>query len=1106
MCTVITSVTLALFYPASTSAQHALAAVNGIVIDPTGAAIDKAVITLTAGETGLVRTTLSNGSGAYVFVSVPPASYNLKAVKDGFNSVSKPKFQLFVNQTATHDFQLEVGSKAETMTVVAHPDIQSSTAELGTVIAEKAVNELPLNGRNFTRLLSLSPGASPISVAQNAAGGSAFAGNAVGSFSFPAINGQRNRSNMFLLDGANNLGSFLGNYNFAPIIDTVQEFKVQSHNDAAEFGQALGGIVNVVTKSGTNEYHGSVWEFLRNEQFDARNFFADRRNPLRQNQFGVAGGGPIQKNRTFFYGGYEGHRQSEASSNPLLVPTQSQLGGNLSSESTTIYDPFTTVPDPNNSGTYVRTPFGGNLIPQNRLSPAALEWAKLFPAPGSSQVAGFNVTDTTPQRTNQDSYQIRVDQVFRDRDIVFGRISYYTQARRSSGGFPGAVNGSDLKGWNWALTEIHTFGPSAILDLHFARNQGDVLNTTIFPNAPSQTTANLIASGFAANFISNYRGREGPSIPTVAISGFASAGEQLQDTRLADTWQSGGTFIRIIGRHNLKMGVTAATNNTRSPVYYSHVNFTSFETSNLQDPAGAGSALASFLLGVPNSARRVNAFVATHGGWIDGLYIQDQWKVNNRLTLNIGLRWDVTLWPIYGIRGTPDSYVGDLNLNNGTYILTGVPATCSSTVGFPCIPGGVLPPNVVVTGEKNGAIYRNSYDNWQGRFGFGYRLTDRIAVRGGYGRFYDNWNSVIQLAQNYGGTWPNIAQLTASNLNRISPTVSIGDPLNLGSGSVQHPAENPFNQVAFFVDPTGYKLPYSDQWNFGFEQSVGKNTIVSAAYVGAHSLQLNVGGYKNVARIPAPGDAAAVAARRPYPYITPTFYDQSIGQSSFNSLQLRLEGRGSVGLAYLLSYTWSKSIDTACSGNFGVEGCGLQNPYNINADRSVSGFDIPHNFNASWNWEIPFGKGKKYGGWQINGILSLYSGVPFDVTVRGDIANTGNNYERADLIRKDAYATKKGPNGWINPAAFAVPANYTFGNLGRNSLRTDWTKNLDLSLFRRFPIYERLTLEFRAESFNSSNTAVFGQPSSTINAVNFGAITSTRNRSRELQFALKILF
>jgi hypothetical protein len=376
---------------------------------------------------------------------------------------------------------------------------------------------------------------------------------------------------------------------------------------------------------------------------------------------------------------------------------------------------------------------------------------------------------------------------------------------------------------------------------------------------------------------------------------------------------------------------------------------------------------------------------------------------------------------------------------------------------------------------------------------------------------------VLQLAQNYGGTWPNIGQLTANNLNHVGPTAGIGDPFNLGSGGVLHPALNPFNQVAFFADPIGYKMPYSDQWNLGLDQSVGRHTILSATYVGAHSLQLNLGGYKNVAQTPGPGDAETVASRRPYPYISPTFYDQSIGQSKFNALELRLEHRGSGELTYLVAYTWSKSLDVACSGSFGVEGCELQDPYDINADRSVSGFDIPHAFNASWNWQIPVGKSRKhnfgssfvnsaFANWQINGILSLYSGVPFDVTVNGDIANTGNNIERANLVLRSPYLPNRGPNGWLNPAAFAVPANYTFGNLGRNSLRTDWTRNLDLSLFRRFPIKDKATFEFRAEAFNLTNTAILGKPNNTINAANFGRINSTMNTAREIQFALKFLF
>jgi Carboxypeptidase regulatory-like domain len=721
-----------LLHAGRVSAQQASASIKGVINDPTGAVVAGATITLTALDTNVVRTTTSNAAGIYVFVNIPPARYALKVVKERFTSASQSNFEVFVGQTAAYDFRLAVGAKQDAIIVSAQDaDLVSSTAELGTVLSERAVADLPLNGRNFTQLLPLTPGVSPISVAQNAGGG-AFAGNAIGSFTFPAVNGQRNRSNMFLLDGVNDLGSFIGNYDFAPIIDTVQEFKVQSHNDEAEFGQVLGGIVNVVSKAGTNTYRASLWEFVRNQQFDARKFFAARRDPLRQNQFGLTGGGPLWipklyngTNRTFFYGGYEGYRQSQASSTPILVPTEGELTGNFSGDGPIIYNAFTTRPDPNNPGSYLRTPFAGNIIPPSMLSPASLEWAKLFSAPGSSTLAGYNSTNTTPEHTNQDSYQMRLDQVFSTHDVLFARISYYTQTQNgqpslSGGALPGAIQELNLIGWNGAVHETHSFGPSAVLDLHFARNWGDDQNDQNVLNAPANFANDLIASGFAPSFISDYRGGAGPYIPTVGISGYASSGQHIQDTRISDTWEFGGDFTKLVGRHTIKMGAQFETNNTRSPLYYSVVNFTSYETSNLESPGRTGNALASFLLGVPDNALRRNVLVTTHGGWVDGAYIQDQWRVSDRMTLNIGLRWDVTLWPIYGTQGAPDSYVGDLNLNNGTYILANVPPACSPTVGFPCIPGGVLPAHVVVTGQQNGAILHNSFDNWQGRFGFAF--------------------------------------------------------------------------------------------------------------------------------------------------------------------------------------------------------------------------------------------------------------------------------------------------------------------------------------------------------------------------------------------------
>ncbi|MGH9581324.1 MAG: hypothetical protein ACRD4O_00115 [Bryobacteraceae bacterium] len=346
----------------------------------------------------------------------------------------------------------------------------------------------------------------------------------------------------------------------------------------------------------------------------------------------------------------------------------------------------------------------------------------------------------------------------------------------------------------------------------------------------------------------------------------------------------------------------------------------------------------------------------------------------------------------------------------------------------------------------------------------------------------------------------------------------IGDPFNFGSGGLVYPAPTPFNQVNWFVDPTAYKMPYSDQWNIGIEQQLGHNTVLSLAYVGSHDLQLNLGGYRNTAVTPGPGDAAVVASRQPYPYITPTFYDQSIGQSKYNSFQFRLQQATTKGLSYLISYTRSKSMDVGCSGSFGAEGCEITDPYNLNLDRSVSGFDIPNDLSASFVYQIPVGRGKNFstgnktldyivGNWELSGVLNIYSGVPFDVTTaNGDISNTGNVTERADLVLANPYPATQTPAEWINPAAFASPAPYTFGTLGRNTLRTDATKNLDLSIIRRFPFKERYTIEFRADSFNLTNTPIFSQPQSTLGNQNFGVITSTRNDPRELQFALKFLF
>jgi outer membrane receptor protein involved in Fe transport len=1111
--------------PATLSAQQAAAAINGTVSDATGSIVPGATITLSNNATGVSRTTQSNSSGIYNFVDVQPASYAMKVAKEGFSTLTQSDIVMQVNQTATYDFKLRVGATQQTIEVEATAAaIEASTSELGTVINEAAVQDLPLNGRNFTQLLTLTPGASPVSVAQNSGGGGGFAGNAIGSFSYPALNGQRNRSNMFLMDGIVDLGSFIGNYNVQPIIDTVQEFKVQSHNDLAEWGQAPGGIVNVVTKSGTNAYHIVVWEFLRNNDLDANGFFANSfgapRNALHQNQFGVAGGGPViipklynGRNKTFFYGGYEGFRQTVAAQNTGLAPTTAQINGNFQGFHT-IYNPATGNPFPN------------NIIPASSINPMSAAYAAVNFPTGPYVASGNNYINNSPTNLQQNTYSIRVDQTFGEHDSLFARVSQYWEPQTSSDGYAGATNFANDYGSNGAIHEIHTFGPTAVLEGFFGRNLGNA-DTGSTPLGVSTGLANnLITLGMNPNFIGNFQGTTENFVPGMGASGYlGGAGQSLQDTEYSDSWVFGGSFTKIIGRHTLKMGANFATNNTLSPIYNTSEGFAPVPTQSPTNPqTNQGDSFASFLIGLPDNGGRRNVLETEHGGWVNGFYFQDQFKVNSRLTVNLGIRWDVTLWPIYGQPPAPDAYVGDVDLNNGTYILARQPGACTATQGYPCIPGGTLPANVTVTTHSNGSIYTNDHSDWQPRVGLAYRLTDKTAIRGGFGRFYDNWNSIIQLAQNYEGTWPDIGQLLAQNLNHPGGTsASIGNPFNLGSGSVVYPAATPFLSSGFvdwYVDPGTYKMPWSDQWDVSLEQGLGNNIILSLAYVGSHDGQLNQGSQGNTSV--SPGTISTEAERRPYPYIPPTFYDKSVGQSTYNAFQFRLQQRETRGLSYIISYTYSKSIDTGCSGSFGAEGCEIQYVYNYENDRSVSGFNLPNIFSGSFVYNIPVGKGKSLstgnnfadyilGNWQLSGILSLYSGTPFDVTMaNGDTSGTGNNVTRANLLMTNPYLSGQGPLNYLNPAAFGSPTVATatqvgaFGNLGRNSLRTDSYHNFDMSVTRDFPIKERANLQFRCDFFNLTNSVVFGGPQSTLGNPNFGVITSTANVSRIIQFAMKL--
>jgi Carboxypeptidase regulatory-like domain/TonB-dependent Receptor Plug Domain len=1150
---------------------QAIASIKGTVYDTSGGVVPDATVVLHSRATNLNRTTSTNSAGIYVIPDIQPGDYDLKISKAGFKSAVEANVTLDVNQTATFDVTLATGSVTESVTVAAEAvALETSTSELGVAVVKEQVNALPLNGRNFTQLLSLTPGVSTVNVSQNSTAAGGVWSNPIGTFSYPSINGQTNRSNLYLLDGLNNEGSFGSTYAIAPILDAIQEFKVQSHNDEATYGGALGGIINVVTKSGTTQYHATLWEFLRNTNFDARNPFLSKVTPFQQNQFGVAGGGPLSIPwghfaipKTFFFAAYEGFRLHTAASSLYNVPTASELGGDLTTVGGVpfagqIFNPFSGTPflcdasgNPSPDTNKIQssgTPC--NKIPTDMLDPHMIAYANaIFPPANRTPTAASprNAQDVTKSIVRQDEFSARLDHQFTTNDNIFGRWSQFRQPDTGSGGFTGLSHFQITNGYTVGVEYLHTFSSSSLLEAHFGRV---LLNISQGSSYSSSATGTSL--GFSPNFVSNFIG--GVSlIPNITINGFignsdpaAHGAAHTDQTQGTNIWQFGGSFTKTYGRHTFKMGGDFASNNANALYLNASEVFDSSNTDNPAAPGTAGSSLASFLLGVPASFKRRNVKETEHGGWVDGAFFSDSWRATNKLTVNFGLRYDLTLMPIYGSLKDGNGFTGDLNFNNGTFILTHLPPVCAQTNPVPpCIPFGIgpggnnpqpgqsyLPVNVSVTPHANGAIFQNDLTDFQPRVGFAYELSRNTVLRAAYGRFYDNWAAVTQSAQNYEGSWPDTGQLGGSN------PASAEAPTGTGPAIA---GPTPFVGFNWYADPH-MRRPYADQFNFGVQQQLGSSTVLTANYVGSRGHRLDIGFTGNTGKVPSatpnlvtflfPGTSTPVqtgaTSSSPFPYIAPADFDTAVGKGSYNALQASLNGRAYHGLTYLVSYTWSKTLDLGCTGWYGVEGCSIQNPYNLKNDKGPAGTDVPQIFSASWVYQLPFGKGQKYasssgplnyvvGGWTLNGIVSFSSGIPFFVGASGDIAhiaaNTAccalgfGNYERLNFLGGSPYAANKSPAQWLNPAAFAVPAPGTFGNLGRDTLRSDRFKNLDLSLFKQFPITESKRLEFRFETFNLTNTPVWNVPDVNISHTNsFGTISSTANTARQLQFGLKLYF
>lgn len=1171
-------------------AQQASGAINGTVTDTSGSVIPGASITLTNVATGVVTQSASNGSGFFTFVNLTPGRYVMTVGKANFRTAALAPFDLLVAQTLTQNVTLSVGAQSQTVTVNAGEQgilLERSSSELGNVIQSKEVQSLPLNGQNFTSLLILSPGVNPVSTAQGSSVGTQDAGiSAIPGTGFfkPSFFGQQNRETFYLMDGIVNTDLRGATYGFLPIIGAVQEFRVQSHMDQAQFGLVTGGVINIQSKSGTNQFHGSVWEFVRNNIFDARNTFTDFCSTGRcapgtptntpaspghytQNQFGGAVGGPIWKNKMFFYGAYAGWRFSQPTLSLTLNPTAEELSGDFSNIDTSFYqkqfyNPNSTVCS---NGTCTVQPFkcdvsgnpvapgpngvqtGGSpclKLPSTLVDPAMAAFIKAYyltPNAPSNEAAGYNYVESRAHVDNNNSYQVRVDIHNSDRNFGFGRISqmWVSDVSPVTGTVESQV--SDYHAYNFGGGYTHVFGPSLVLDLR----GGAMLKPYAFNEA-------VAPGGFEAATKAGFQNLEqfnGMYINLAGPYNGHDAGNEGTSQRGNPVANFGADLTWIRGSHTVKGGASYLYQNRLQTNLFQQVTFSDATTSNL-NAANTGNSLASALLGLPANFTLQNHEFSTINFSLSvwSAYLQDSWKVTPKLTLNYGLRYDY----LPGIHMlTNDQMANGLDLFHQKYILQrSVPAcTGAPTPSNPCIPGGIdsIPhhENIVSANgvQQVGAAIK---DNIAPRFGFAYQVAKKTVVNGGFGILYDTVTARSQWVQNnLSATWPSPAGQSSNPVNFSQNGIwpgGAGNPLMtaisiVGSSPNPPVAATPWLQ-SYYVSQPGFKDSRSLQYNLQVQQQLSSTMLFSLAYAGSRNTRLPYTGYANAAQRPSPRGTplSEIDSLKLTPWASPSYhYSIDTGRSNYNALLVSFQKRFSSSLNMIASYTWSKSLDDS-SGWFGVEngaggGSTVQNFFDQANAYGVSGYNVPSNFTWSTVYALPFGKGRRWvqsgplsylaGGWTANFIFMDRSGQPYGLNVNGDVANiSGDNgtvsgYSRPNVVGNPTQGGcggtpvgKRGPKGFCeyNPSAFAVPPTGSFGNLGRMPYQQPSVNNLDFSLVKELPIFESMNLELRAEAFNVYNVMIMGGPGTTIGNSSAGLVNGIANAPRELQFGAKIVF
>jgi hypothetical protein len=1079
--------TLSLCVSAPVWAQVQTGRIVGIVTDAQKAALPNASVTVTERTTNRAVTVSTNERGEFVVTPLNPGSYRVHVSSAGFQSVAINSVEVQVGQSARVDVELSIGDISSMIEVASTaPLLDTESGTLGHVVTNTQIVNLPLNGRSFYELARLMPGAALLP------GGGNLLRIRANYISGTGVSGVRGRQTTFLLDGVDVSDHHQGGTFIQTSIDALQEFKVQQSAYSAEFSN-VGGVLNAATKSGSNNLHGGLFEFLRNDKLDARNFFANEREVLKRSQFGGTLGGPLMipklyngHDKTFFFVSYEGMRERQGLVFNSIVPSAAIKGGDFRGAGVTIYDPLTTA-----NG--ARAAFDGNMIPTERISQQALYFLKFIPDPNTSQ----GTFSYAPSRMlDTDQVTLRFDENLGANHRIFVRYSYHDNRQNEPNAFP-ALGYSPLetRAHNLVASTTNTLRPTLMHEFRFNYLPANMNLAPFLAGTDFNQAAGI--RGFEET------GRPGitGSFPDFSWSGYTamngSAFDQRPKTQDLKVYEWTDNITWIKGAHIFKFGAKIrrwVPLMTDSKQYQGQWAFNGSNTQDPASPAGTGHPFADFLLGLPRSV--VRAYPAdTFGGYANywHFYFQDDLKVNSRLSLNLGLRYEYSPW-LKGYRGQ----VGAFDPTSSRPIII---ASDSEQVDLDAQFAGpaayALFQDAIQTSSQAGlplAVTATDKKQFAPRLGFAWRpFGEKTVVRGGYGIFYEAESSTDRV-NNF--MIPFKLDQTVFNDQAI-PARTMADPF-LGAALVNSAA--PSLNPAYAEASMG-----SDQhWNIGFQQELMANTVLEVDYVGNKGTHLS--GTTAINNPPAgPG---AIQSRRPYPRYGAISYMSQDVSSIYHALQAKLERRLSGGAWYVVSYTFSKNIQRANAPAVGQ---------NTVWERALTDFDIPHNLAVSFGYELPFGRGKRllnnrgglvnalFGGWQTQAILVVRSGRPFTPTIGADRANTGVGGQRPDRISSGKLDTPT-PERWFDVSAFILPAQFAYGNSGANILREDRYKSLDFSIFKQFRITEGSKLQFRAEAFNLTNTPSFAIPSAAIDTSSAGRVTSTFSTPRQIQFALKYNF